>query len=268
MEKIDVNTLNVGYDLTQILKVTKYDPEAQQERAFARVEKHNKFVKFMLRFCWFRKIYYLGRPGVRTFPTGWISKTDECFRGKTLVTTEKGKMAIRDIVNNKLGIKVLSYNHNTNTLEYKPVVGWFSKTEEDSLMSVKILTKGHGNRTSSIICTKNHKFFTKNGYIEASKLKPTDILLRDDNSLTEDGKNILLGCLLGDASIVIERRYPNSDTLNKVSFCQGIDQLDYLKFKVSLFGGDVNNLSEDKWDTGYNSNPVFHHTVKLSLIHI
>lgn len=264
-DELGFSNYKIGEDVTEKLKVTKYDPEAQQERAFARVEKHSKLVTYLLKFSWFRKLYYFGKPGVRTFPTSWISKTDECFRGKTLVTTEKGKMRIRDIVNNKLGIKVLSYNHNTNTLEYKPVVGWFSKREEDSLMSVKILTRGHGNRTSSIVCTKNHKFFTKNGYIEASKLKPTDILLRDDNSLTEDGKSILLGCLLGDASIVTERRHPNSDTLNKVSFCQGIDQLDYLKFKVSLFGGDVNSLSENKCDTGYNSSLVFHHTVKSNL---
>lgn len=100
MEKIDVNTLNVGYDLTQILKVTKYDPEAQQERVFARVEKHNKFVKFMLRFKLFRFIYYLGRPGVRTFPTSWIAKTDEerlqtktyvlkIYEGETIDCSEK-----------------------------------------------------------------------------------------------------------------------------------------------------------------------------------
>lgn len=100
MEKIDVNSLNIGYDLTDILKVTKYDPEAQQEMAFARVEKHNKLVTYLLKFSWFRKLYYFGRPGVRTFPTSWISKTDEerlqtktyvlkTYEGETIDCSEK-----------------------------------------------------------------------------------------------------------------------------------------------------------------------------------
>lgn len=77
VKELGMENKKVGTDVTAELKVEKYDPEAQQERVFARVEKHNKFVKFMLRFSWFRKIYYFGRPGVRTFPTSWIAKTDE-----------------------------------------------------------------------------------------------------------------------------------------------------------------------------------------------
>ena len=64
VKELGMENKKVGTDVTVELKVEKYDPEAQQERAFARVEKHNKFVKFMLRFGWFRKIYYLGRPGL------------------------------------------------------------------------------------------------------------------------------------------------------------------------------------------------------------
>lgn len=77
VKELDMQNKKVGDDVTELLKITKYDPEAQQERQFARVEKHNKFVKFMLRFKLFRFIYYWGRPGVRTFPTSWVSKTDE-----------------------------------------------------------------------------------------------------------------------------------------------------------------------------------------------
>ena len=77
VKELDMQNKKVGDDVTELLKITKYDPEAQQERQFARVEKHNKFVKFMLRFKLFRFVYYWGRPGVRTFPTSWVSKTDE-----------------------------------------------------------------------------------------------------------------------------------------------------------------------------------------------
>ena len=99
-DELGFSNYKIGEDVTEKLKVTKYDPEAQQERAFARVEKHNKLVTYLLKFSWFRKLYYFGKPGVRTFPTSWISKTDEeriqtkmyvleKYKGRTLDVSEK-----------------------------------------------------------------------------------------------------------------------------------------------------------------------------------
>ena len=68
----------VGDDVTEILGVTKHDPEAEQENAVVSENKkkpRNPIIKFLMRFKWFRKIYL--KPSVKdTFPN-WIKKTDE-----------------------------------------------------------------------------------------------------------------------------------------------------------------------------------------------
>lgn len=68
----------IGDDVTDILGVTKYDPEAEQEEAIIESNKKkakNPIIKFLMRFKWFRKIYL--KPSVKdTFPD-WIKKTDE-----------------------------------------------------------------------------------------------------------------------------------------------------------------------------------------------
>jgi len=68
---------NVGDDVTDILGITKYDPEAEQERANADRtvnRQKNPVVKFLMRFKWFRQIYV--KPKKELFPA-WIVKTDE-----------------------------------------------------------------------------------------------------------------------------------------------------------------------------------------------
>lgn len=68
----------VGDDVTEILGITKHDPEAEQESTVISENKkksRNPIIKFLMRFKWFRKIYL--KPSVKdTFPN-WIKKTDE-----------------------------------------------------------------------------------------------------------------------------------------------------------------------------------------------
>lgn len=68
----------LGTDVTDILGVKKYDPEAQQEMALLQRQAKpakNAFVRFMMRFRWYRKLFMKSkRKG--GFPD-WISKTDE-----------------------------------------------------------------------------------------------------------------------------------------------------------------------------------------------
>ena len=87
---------------------------------------------------------------------------DECFIQGTLVD---GK----PIENIKVGDYVKSYNHKTNTVEFKKVLNVF-KTKPKTLLKIKL------SNGEEIICTSNHPFYTKNGYIEARKLKEKDEL--------------------------------------------------------------------------------------------
>ena len=65
-------------DVTEVLGITKYDPEAQKEREVAAkqpAQHKNPFVRYMGRFSWFRKLFLKSkRKG--GFPE-WIAKTDE-----------------------------------------------------------------------------------------------------------------------------------------------------------------------------------------------
>ena len=64
-------------DVTEILEIKKYDPQEEQERKlFEEKQKKikNPFIKFLLRFKWFRKLYIKPKKG--GFPA-WIVKTDE-----------------------------------------------------------------------------------------------------------------------------------------------------------------------------------------------
>lgn len=68
----------VGDDVTDILGVTKYDPQAQAEAQLLKeqtTKKDSKFYRFMCRFKWFRKLFGTKRQK-KGYPD-WIVKTDE-----------------------------------------------------------------------------------------------------------------------------------------------------------------------------------------------
>lgn len=71
-------TLSIGTDVTKMMGVTKYDPEAQQEAMLTQKQPNkpkSKFAQFMMRFKWYRKLFMKSkRKG--GFPE-WIVKTDE-----------------------------------------------------------------------------------------------------------------------------------------------------------------------------------------------
>lgn len=84
----------VGTDVTDILGVKKYDPEALQEAKLLQNQpktSKNVFVKFMMRFKWYRRLFMKSkRKG--GFPD-WIVKTDETRIQNltTLFNIEQGK---------------------------------------------------------------------------------------------------------------------------------------------------------------------------------
>lgn len=77
---IDIATLKEGQDVTDLLGITKYDPEGEKEQKLAEQEMKkakNPIHKFLMRYKWYRKIYtQLFVPKKGGFPQ-WIKKTDE-----------------------------------------------------------------------------------------------------------------------------------------------------------------------------------------------
>lgn len=72
------HTYAMGDDVTDILGIKKYDPQAEQERLLLtskNEKKHGKLFVFMCRFAWFRKMFC--KPKRKHGFPDWIVKTDE-----------------------------------------------------------------------------------------------------------------------------------------------------------------------------------------------
>jgi hypothetical protein len=70
--------LKVGKDVSDIIGVTKHDPEGEKEKRIAEAtKKHSKFVKFLMRKFPFIRRFLKFKPRTQRFPTEIIWKTDE-----------------------------------------------------------------------------------------------------------------------------------------------------------------------------------------------
>ena len=68
----------LGDDVTDVLGIKKYDPQAAQEEKLLKSQQpqHGKFYTYMMRFKWFRKLFGKTKQQKAVFPS-WIVKTDE-----------------------------------------------------------------------------------------------------------------------------------------------------------------------------------------------
>ena len=94
-----------------------------------------------------------------------------CLPEGQKIMTDKGEIDVKDIVEQKLPVKILTYNHLNNHNEYKSIIR-YDKNQGRKL--IKIKTKNG----KELICTEDHEVWTQNrGYIKAKELLKTDILL-------------------------------------------------------------------------------------------
>lgn len=79
--------------------------------------------------------------------------SDECFTYDTLISTEIGEIKIGDIVEKKLDVKVLSYNHATQKIEKKRIKSYFNN-------GIKEVVKVKLSDGSVLFCTPVHKYYS------------------------------------------------------------------------------------------------------------
>lgn len=102
-----------GTDVTDVLGVKKYDPQAEQERlllanADGCTKRHGKLFQFMMKFRWFRK-HFGPKPRKGGFPS-WIVKTDEeRVQNKTTMFENEKRNGTRFMVTEKIDGQSATY---------------------------------------------------------------------------------------------------------------------------------------------------------------
>lgn len=98
---------------------------------------------------------------------------DECFTEDTLITLNNNEQkTIKEIVDNKLKLKIPTYNIKKNKIEYKKIYNWGKKKNNKKLYKITILDEN--NKLHTLICTEDHKIFSNNKYIMANSLNVND----------------------------------------------------------------------------------------------
>lgn len=251
----------VGEDVTEILGV-KHIEETVDDPVPANTapqKKRSPFVRFLLRFGVFRRML-LPKKETGAFPSEYISKTDEnrCLDGSTKILTDQGLIRIADIVNKQLDVKVLSYNQENSTFEYSKIMNYQKYPADNQLIRMHIPFCPFANRKNSIVCTYDHRLLTQDGYKKASEITINDCICYPAESYGDEAIEFIYGMLLGDASVEFERRKQlngKAPATFRIAFCQGEKQLEYLKFKQSLFGLDNFRIRRSK--SGYAKTNVY-----------
>lgn len=151
-------------------------------------------------------------------------KIDGCFKGDTLISTDKGLIRIDKIVKERMQVNVLSYNTETQKFEYKPIVNWF----DNGLASPKDFVRIKLGDKKYLTCTKNHKFFSNGEW------KPiTECVTINRKSMNQRKfDSLLMGTLLGDSCLSFEYR---SKLVSFHLVCSH-KELDLLEHKVNVLG--------------------------------
>lgn len=111
-----------------------------------------------------------------------------CFTGDTLIATEEGYKTIKHLISLQKEMKVLSFNHEKNCLEWKRVLA-SSKRKVSEILRITT------DKKRVIRCTPDHRIFVKNkGYIRAQDLRNGDVLIgiqSDEKDFCPTGMQLL-----------------------------------------------------------------------------
>lgn len=117
---------------------------------------------------------YLGYPVISTNAC--------CLIGDTKISTDKGNLPIKEIVDRfKSGEKFEAkcFNIDKQEVEYKEVEDGFLSGENEEVITLEIETESGQMR--EITCTPDHLFYTSNrGYVKAGELTEEDELVFED----------------------------------------------------------------------------------------
>lgn len=102
-----------------------------------------------------------------------------CLHENTMVELEDGSFkTIKEIVTNKIVCSVKSFNHDTNTVEFKKVTNFIERVNKNKKW-LKVKMKNKSGDIVEVITTSDHLWFSKtnNEYKKLSKMKKGEKIL-------------------------------------------------------------------------------------------
>lgn len=117
----------------------------------------------------------IAKLGDRRDPDHEFGTNPCCLHGDTLVQTNQGQIPISQVIMDPNGFLVLSYNHETNQLEYTEILsGDMTRPNAEIL---EIVVEGEDGKESVLRITPDHQVWTENrGYVDAENLTETDVI--------------------------------------------------------------------------------------------
>ncbi len=157
-----------------------------------------------------------------------------CMTYGTKVTLADGSQEkIGKIVNQRMGVEVLSYDPETCEIRPRKIVNWFNNGPADRFLQFTVAKSG-GNGRAQFAATENHLIRTPGGWRPAGELIAGDrVLAAEPQRLSDQQIQVILGSLMGDGNLSPNRR-GRSGTRFRLG--HGAQQATYLDWKVSLLG--------------------------------
>lgn len=153
--------------------------------------------------------------------------------GARVVLEDGSTKEIGWIVNNKYNGKVKTLNTSTGKIEYKKIINWFDNGKANKWFLVTAKKKS-GNGVCKGVVGDDHTFITPEGEKRLSELSVgSKIFVLSKKYLSETDKEIVVGSLLGDGSIMV-----SESGTGRLRVCHGREQKDYCEWKMNRLSND------------------------------
>ncbi len=156
-----------------------------------------------------------------------------CLSGDTKVSLADGtQKRIAAIVNQKLPVEVLSYDHELGEVVPRKVVNWFDNGPTEGFLKFRVARAQGSGADIGFAVTPNHQVMTPTGWREAGLLKVGERVLQSvAHHLSEFQWEVVLGGLMGDGALSPTR----NGHAARFRWGHGMKQAAYSDWKASLF---------------------------------
>ena len=182
----------------------------------------------------------------------------ECLAAKTWITMGDGsRRSIRDLViNNAVGLTVLGKTTNGDIVETK-ITKTYNNGPSDDWLRVQV--KGKHSSFHSIYCTPQELFYVPGqGYVPATQVNGSPVeLIESFQPLTRRQEQLLLGKLLGDGSLHINRNRDKYEDHNRqsalVQWSHKAEHEEYVYWFMNALGSFAGSINRTNIVSGYGT---------------